>query len=110
MRVVDGQLNARERIKMMSTSVTHDLLEIGVISPEPKPCSGLGVGEVGHLITGVTIASPIKVGDTVTGVNDCALQPLEGYQDPKPMAFSGLYPIDGSDYPALREALDKLKN
>ncbi|QPK94723.1 elongation factor 4 [Actinomyces sp. zg-332] len=108
-RVVDGQLNPRERIKMMSTGVTHDLLEIGVISPEPKPCAGLGVGEVGYLITGVKDVRQSKVGDTITGVNEPATDPLDGYQDPKPMVYSGLYPIDGSDYPALRDALDKLK-
>ena len=108
-RVVDGSLNTRERIKMMSTGATHDLLEIGVISPEPKPCEGLSVGEVGYLITGVKDVRQSKVGDTVTTVNDCATKPLSGYQDPKPMVFSGLYPIDGSDYPALRDALDKLK-
>lgn len=108
-RVVDGKLNPRERIKMMSTGATHDLLEIGVISPEPKPCAGLGVGEVGYLITGVKDVRQSKVGDTITGLNESAEKPLDGYQDPKPMVFSGLYPIDGSDYPALRDALDKLK-
>lgn len=108
-RVVDGKLNPQERIKMMSTGATHDLLEIGVISPEPKPSAGLGVGEVGYLITGVKDVRQSKVGDTVTSLHNSAKEPLSGYQDPKPMVFSGLYPIDGSDYPALRDALDKLK-
>ncbi|GAA3694685.1 translation elongation factor 4 [Zhihengliuella alba] len=108
-RVVDGMLQPRERIKMMSTGATHELLEIGVSAPEPVPTKGLGVGEVGYLITGVKDVRQSKVGDTVTNLNRPADQQLSGYADPKPMVFSGLYPIDGSDYPILRDALDKLQ-
>jgi GTP-binding protein LepA len=108
-RVVDGNLNPRERIVMMSTKATHELLEIGVISPEPVVCNGLGVGEVGYLITGVKDVRQSRVGDTVTNASKPATRDLGGYSDPKPMVFSGLYPIDGSDYPDLRDALDRLK-
>jgi GTP-binding protein LepA len=108
-RVIDGHVSTRERIQMMSTRATHDLLEIGVISPEPVPADGLGVGEVGYLITGVKDVRQSRVGDTVTLSHKGAVEALGGYRDPKPMVFSGLYPIDGSDYPALRDALDKLK-
>jgi GTP-binding protein LepA len=108
-RVIDGHLSARERIVMMSTKAHHELLEIGVISPEPVPAKGLGVGEVGYLITGVKDVRQSKVGDTVTNAGKPAKAALGGYRDPKPMVFSGLYPIDGSAYPDLREALDKLK-
>ncbi|MBO1754706.1 translation elongation factor 4 [Allobranchiibius sp. CTAmp26] len=108
-RVVDGNLRPRERITMMSTKATHELLEIGVISPEPKPAQGLGVGEVGYLITGVKDVRQSRVGDTVTSSRNGSVQALGGYRDPKPMVFSGLYPIDGSDYPILRDALDRLK-
>lgn len=108
-RVVDGNLNPRERIAMMSTRATHELLEIGVISPEAIPTKGLGVGEVGYLITGVKDVRQSKVGDTVTNMAKPAEEALGGYSDPKPMVFSGLYPVDGTDYPALRDALDKLK-
>ncbi|MFN8128018.1 MAG: translation elongation factor 4 [Candidatus Nanopelagicales bacterium] len=108
-RVVDGALHARERIRMMSTSATHELLEVGVISPEPVATQSIAAGEVGYLITGVKDVRQSRVGDTVTAYNHPATQPLHGYQDPKPMVFSGLYPIDGSDYPVLRDALDKLK-
>jgi GTP-binding protein LepA len=108
-RVIDGALRPRERIQMMSTRATHELLEIGVISPEPVPSKGLGVGEVGYLITGVKDVRQSRVGDTVTDLAKPASTPLGGYRDPKPMVFSGLYPIDGSDYPDLRDALDKLK-
>ncbi|MFE7509102.1 translation elongation factor 4 [Promicromonospora sp. NPDC057488] len=108
-RVVDGDLNPREKIAMMSTKATHELLEIGVSAPEPHPTKGLGVGEVGYLITGVKDVRQSKVGDTVTNAAKPATDALGGYSDPKPMVFSGLYPIDGSDYPVLRDALDKLK-
>ena len=108
-RVVDGRLEPRQKIKMMSTDAEHDLLEIGVISPEPIPSKGLSVGEVGYLITGVKDVRQSRVGDTVTSAHKPAEESLGGYEDPKPMVFSGLFPIDGSDYPALRDALDKLK-
>ncbi|MEV2238898.1 translation elongation factor 4 [Micromonospora sp. NPDC049891] len=108
-RVIDGQISARDRIKMMSTGAVHELLEIGVISPEMVKAEALGVGEVGYLITGVKDVRQSRVGDTVTINNRPATEPLGGYKDPKPMVYSGLYPIDGSDYPALRDALDKLK-
>ncbi|MFG2980001.1 translation elongation factor 4 [Streptomyces sp. NPDC048258] len=108
-RVVDGQLNKRERIRMMSTGATHELLEIGVSSPEMTPADGIGVGEVGYIITGVKDVRQSKVGDTITSLHNGATEALGGYKDPKPMVFSGLYPLDGSDYPDLREALDKLQ-
>jgi GTP-binding protein LepA len=108
-RMIDGKLSPREKIQMMSTRATHELLEIGVSSPEPTPTKGLGVGEVGYLITGVKDVRQSKVGDTVTNAQRPSTKPLPGYTDPKPMVFSGIYPIDGSDYPVLREALDKLK-
>lgn len=108
-RVIDGSLKPRERIAMMSTLATHDLLEIGVISPEPKPTKGLGVGEVGYLITGVKDVRQSKVGDTVTLAGRRAEKALGGYRDPRPMVYSGLFPVDGSDFPVLRDALDKLQ-
>ncbi|GAB1645641.1 translation elongation factor 4 [Krasilnikovia sp. MM14-A1259] len=108
-RVIDGRIEARDRIRMMSTGAVHELLEIGVVSPEMEKAGALGVGEVGYLITGVKDVRQSRVGDTVTGNARPATEPLGGYKDPKPMVYSGLYPIDGSDYPALRDALDKLK-
>ncbi len=108
-RVIDGRIEARDRIKMMSTGAVHELLEIGVISPEPKKATALGVGEVGYLMTGVKDVRQSRVGDTVTINGKPAKEALGGYKDPKPMVYSGLYPIDGSEYPNLRDALDKLK-
>ena len=108
-RVIDGKLTPREKIKMMSSGATHELLDIGVISPEPKSTKGLGVGEVGYLITGVKDVRQSRVGDTITDSIKPATQALAGFRDPKPMVFAGLFPIDGSDYPLLRDALDKLQ-
>jgi GTP-binding protein LepA len=108
-RVIDGKITPRQKIKMMSTGATHELLEVGVISPEPVPSQGLGVGEVGYLITGVKDVRQSKVGDTVTDAAKPATQALGGYRDPNPMVYSGLFPIDGSDFPLLRDALDRLR-
>ena len=108
-RVVDGRISPRERIQMMCTKATHDLLEVGVISPEPVPTKGLGVGEVGYIITGVKDVRQSRVGDTITSAAKGATESLGGYRDPQPMVFSGLFPLDGSDFPLLRDALDKLR-
>ncbi len=108
-RVMDGRIVPRERILMMSTGATHELLEVGIVSPEPKASDGLGVGEVGYLITGVKDVRQSKVGDTVTTARHGATEALTGYREPRPMVYSGLYPVDGSDYPDLRDALDRLQ-
>ncbi|MEY2798439.1 MAG: hypothetical protein RIS22_705, partial [Actinomycetota bacterium] len=108
-RVVDGRLRDHDQIQMFSTGIKHEMLEVGVISPEPIPSKGLGVGEVGYLITGVKDVRQSRVGDTVTTANKPTQTALAGYKDPIPMVFSGLYPLDASEYPTLREALEKLQ-
>ncbi len=108
-RVIDGELSHRERVLMMSTKATHETLEVGVISPEPIKARALGVGEVGYLITGVKEVRQSRVGDTVTTASRPAATSLGGYRQPHPMVYAGLYPIDGADFPELREALDKLQ-
>ncbi|NLP38395.1 MAG: elongation factor 4 [Corynebacterium pollutisoli] len=108
-RMMDGKLTPRQRLKMMSTGANHELLEIGIVSPTPKKCAGLGPGEVGYLITGVKDVRQSKVGDTVTWAEKGAEEPLQGYAEPKPMVYSGLFPISQADFPALREALEKLQ-
>jgi GTP-binding protein LepA len=108
-RVIDGKLSHRDRIKMMSTGAVHEMLEVGVISPEPVKAGDLGVGEVGYLITGVKDVRQSRVGDTVTSQHHGATEPLGGYKHPNPMVYSGLYPIDGDDYPTLRDALERLQ-
>jgi GTP-binding protein LepA len=108
-RVMDGRLSRREKSLMMSTGAAHDTLEVGVISPEPTPTDGLGAGEVGYLITGVKNVRQARVGDTVTSAANPAAEALPGYANPRPMVFSGLYPVEGDDYPDFRDALDKLR-
>ncbi|WP_314745575.1 translation elongation factor 4 [uncultured Corynebacterium sp.] len=108
-RMIDGKLTPRQKIKMMSTGAVHELLEIGIVSPTPKKCEGLGPGEVGYLITGVKDVRQSKVGDTVTWASKGATEPLQGYEDPKPMVYSGLFPISQADFPDLRDALEKLQ-
>jgi len=108
-RVFDGQLSTKDRGLMMSTRNAHEILEVGVVSPEMTPTETLSAGEVGYVIPGVKNVRQARVGDTLTTVRNPAQESLGGYRDPKPMVFSGLYPLDGSEYPALREALDKLR-
>lgn len=108
-RMVDGKLKNGEKIQMVSTGANHDLLEMGVSAPEPRTAKGLAVGEVGYLISGVKDVRQSRVGDTVTSARNPTSEGLEGFVEPKPMVYSGLYPIDAGDYPELREALDKLK-
>jgi GTP-binding protein LepA len=108
-RVVDGSLTTRDRSLMMSTHASHETLEVGVISPDPIATEALSAGEVGYVIPGVKDVRQARVGDTITSARRPADTPLGGYRDPLPMVYSGLYPLDGSEYPALREALDKLQ-
>jgi GTP-binding protein LepA len=108
-RVMDGELEAGERLRFMATGETHDAAEVGALTPRAVPMTSLGPGEVGYLITGVKEIDRIKVGDTVTSVTNGATSPLPGYDEPKPMVYSGLFPAEGDDYARLREALDKLR-
>ncbi|MCX2163370.1 translation elongation factor 4 [Corynebacterium auriscanis] len=108
-RMMDGRLESRQKIQMMSTGATHETLEIGVVSPEPVKTKGLGVGEVGYIITGVKDVRQSKVGDTITWAHNGADTPLKGYAEPKPMVYSGLFPVTAAQYPDLREAIEKLQ-
>ena len=108
-RMVDGTLQPRQKITMMSSGSTHEALEIGVVSPQPSKTKGLGVGEVGYIITGVKDVRLSKVGDTVTWANKGAEEPLKGYSEPTPMVYSGLFPVSADQYPDLREAIEKLQ-
>jgi GTP-binding protein LepA len=108
-RMVDGTLPPRARIRMMATGLESDTEEVGIFAPDPVPVPALGVGEVGYLVVGEKDVRRAKVGDTVTLAGRPAPQALPGYREPKPMVWSGLYPLEGGDYPALRAALDKLR-
>jgi len=108
-RVVDGTLRAGERLRFMQAGAVHDVEEIGARTPDAVPEKELGPGEVGYLIAGIKQVGEARSGETVTTAVHGASEALAGYQDPKPMVFCGLYPVDGDELPDLRDALDKLK-
>ncbi len=108
-RVVEGQVNAEETIRMMSTGVEVKPIEVGIFAPTMKPVPGLVAGEVGYVATGLKTVHDARVGDTLTAAVRPAVQPLPGYRHPKPMVFAGIYPSEAEDYQNLREALDKLQ-
>ena len=109
LRVMDGVLRANTRIRMFQAGTTHDVEEVGVRTPSNEPVAELGPGEVGYLIAGVKTVKEARVGETVMDASRLADGPLEGYRDPKPMVFCGLYPVDGDELPEMRDALDKLQ-
>ena len=108
-RVVNGVLAAGARLRFMQAGTAHDADEIGVRTPDPVPADALGPGEVGYLIAGIKDVGQARSGETVTEHRRPAPGPLAGYREPKPMVFSGLYPIDGDELTQLREALEKLR-
>ena len=110
MRVMEGTVTPGMDVKMMATGATYKVVEVGTMSPLGlQPCDALGAGEVGYLTASIKTVSDTRVGDTVTGVEHPATDPLPGYRTVQPMVFSGVYPADGSKYQDLREALEKLK-
>jgi len=108
-RVVDGRLAPRQDIRLMATGFHHEIDELAVISPEPKPIDELGPGEVGVLTAAIKSVDSARVGDTVTHHRNPAPGPLPGYREPTPMVFCGLYPVDSDDFPDLRDALERLR-
>jgi GTP-binding protein LepA len=108
-RVMDGELRADEPVLLMGTDVRTETLEIGVFRPQMTPVDHLLTGETGYIATGLKNVSECQVGDTVTAAARAASEPLSGYRPAKPMVFAGIYPIDATDYPLLRDALEKLK-
>lgn len=107
-RIIDGSIKARQKIRFMATKNECEVEEVGVRRPAETPVDELKVGEVGYLVTGLKDPRMVKVGDTVTLAKNGAAEPLPGYRDVKPMVYTGLFPIDADQYPALRDALDKL--
>jgi GTP-binding protein LepA len=108
-RVVDGELPKNKKIKLMSSGLEIDALEVGVFRPKMVAGEGLGAGEVGYVATGLKSVRDIQVGDTITHTENPAIEALPGYRPAKPMVFAGFYPVETNDYPLLRDALDKLK-
>ena len=108
-RIIDGTLHDDTRIRMMQSGSNHEIEEIGIRTPEMISVKRLGPGEVGFIVAGIKDVGGARSGETITEANRPASAPLEGYLDPKPMVFCGIYPIDGDDLADLRDALDKLK-
>lgn len=109
LRVVNGTLQAHSKVRFMQAGAVHEAEEIGVRLPVAQPVEALGPGEVGYLIAGIKDVGEARSGETVTDAAHPASSPLAGYQDPKPMVFCGLYPIEGDDFSLLRESLEKLR-
>ncbi|MAT43125.1 MAG: elongation factor 4 [Anaerolineaceae bacterium] len=108
-RVMEGCLKNNENIRIMSNQLDLRPVEIGVFSPDMVAISEINVGEVGYIATGLKTVSECRVGDTITSSKNPADKPLPGYQNPKSMVFAGIYPVDGEDYPDLRDAIEKLQ-
>jgi len=108
-RVVDGTMRSGAKLRFLQTGDTHEVEEVGIRTPALVEVDELGPGEVGYLIAGIKDVGEARVGETVTEASRPASTPLEGYQNPKPMVFCGIYPIDGDEFPDLRDALEKLK-
>jgi GTP-binding protein LepA len=108
-RVVNGRLNTGAKLRFMQARSTHDADEVGARTPDPTPMASLGPGETGYLIAGIKDVGEARSGETITEVSRPADKPLEGYQDPKPTVFCGIYPVDGDEFSNLREALQKLQ-
>ncbi len=108
-RIIDGQLKHGEVVRMLATGVDVKPVEIGIFSPIFYPMQTLETGDVGYIATGLKTVKECRVGDTITLAAHPAVEPLPGYRKPKPMVFAGIYPVDGEDYPDLKEALEKLQ-
>jgi GTP-binding protein LepA len=108
-RVMNGRLETDAKLRFVQAGAIHVAEEVGVRTPDSTPVAGLHAGEVGYLIAGIKDVGEARSGETVTTVANPAKATLEGYREPKPMVFSGLFPIDGDEFAALRDALEKLR-
>jgi GTP-binding protein LepA len=108
-RVIDGVVRAGMRIKFMAKGQEYLVEQVGTFSPKPMPVDELGVGEVGFVFAGIKTVSDAQIGDTITEAARPAIEPFPGFKEMKPMVFAGLYPVEGSEYPQLRDALEKLR-
>src|SRR5262249_12831077 len=108
-RIKDGALRKGQRIRLMRGNTEHEVMELGQFRPAPTPCEELSAGQVGYFMAQIKTLGDVHIGDTVTDALRPAEAPLPGYKEPKPMVFSGLYPVNNNDFEALREALAKLR-
>jgi GTP-binding protein LepA len=108
-KVIDGSMKAGQKVRLMATGQDHEIEQLGVFSPKPVPVESLGVGEAGFLTANIKNVADAKIGDTITAVDRPTSTPFPGFKELKPMVFAGLYPVEGSKYSELREALEKLR-
>ena len=109
MRIFDGRFHAGDKIRMMKAGTEHEILELGIFTPHPHPVTSLEAGEVGYITANLKEVSRVKIGDTITHVENPTKEALPGYQEMKPMVFAGFYPINQKDFTIMREAIDKLR-
>ena len=108
-RVIDGRIGVKDRVRFMNSGTDHDVEALGIFTPKPLAVPLLEAGEVGFVIAGIKEVQEVRVGDTLTSPTNPTKEAFGGFRKVKPMVFAGLYPVDPSDYPNLREALDKLR-
>ena len=108
-RVIDGTIRAGQKIRFMAKGQEYLVEQVGTFSPKPQPVDELGVGEVGFIFAAIKTVSDAQIGDTITDAANPTSEPFPGFKEMKPMVFAGLYPVEGSEYPELRDALEKLR-
>lgn len=108
-RVIDGELRRGMKIKLMAKGTTHEVEDLGVLTPKPRPIDKLGVGEVGFIVANIKTVADVSIGDTVTEAARPTTEPFPGFQEIKPMVFAGVYPVESHQYEELRDALEKLR-
>jgi GTP-binding protein LepA len=108
-RVIDGELRRGMKIQLMAKGTTHEVEDLGVLTPKPRPITKLGVGEVGFIVANIKTVADVSIGDTVTTAANPTTEPFPGFQEIKPMVFAGIYPIEANQYEELRDALEKLR-
>jgi GTP-binding protein LepA len=108
-RVIDGTIKSGQKIRFMAKGQEYLVEQVGTFSPKPQPVEELGVGEVGFIFAGIKTVSDAQIGDTITDAGNPTSEPFPGFKEMKPMVFAGLYPVEGSEYPELRDALEKLR-
>ena len=108
-RVIDGTIRAGMKIRFMAKGQEYQVEQVGTFSPKPMPVAELGVGEVGFIFAGIKTVTDAQIGDTITDASNPAVEAFPGFKELKPMVFAGLYPVEGSEYPQLRDALEKLR-
>ena len=108
-RIFNGEIHSGDRVKFMNTNREYDVNELGILKLSQKPCESLSAGNVGYIVSGIKSATEVKVGDTITNIQNPCKESIKGFSDVKPMVFAGIYPVDSAEYDLLRDAIEKLQ-